>query len=88
MGFPVCWSGGRDKLKASHNFQDRPVISSFGLLSPAKGIEYGIEAIAKIAADFANVIYLILGENTSGCPAVVWGKLSAQSDEFGGTTRG
>ncbi|MDR3560949.1 MAG: glycosyltransferase family 4 protein [Negativicutes bacterium] len=61
-GVPSLLVGGREKLKAAHDLKDKYVISSFGLLSPAKGIEYGIEAVAKVAADFANVVYLILGK--------------------------
>jgi polysaccharide biosynthesis protein PslF len=61
-GVPSLLVGGREKLKAAHGLKDKQVISSFGLLSPAKGIEYGIEAVAKVAADFAEVVYLILGK--------------------------
>ncbi|MDR3590309.1 MAG: glycosyltransferase family 4 protein [Negativicutes bacterium] len=65
-GVPSLLVGGRKKLKAGHGLQDKQVISSFGLLSPAKGIEYGIEAVAKVAADFSNVVYLILGKTHPG----------------------
>ena len=61
-GVPSLLVGGREKLKAGHGLKDKQVISSFGLLSPAKGIEYGIEAVAKVAVDFENVVYLILGK--------------------------
>jgi polysaccharide biosynthesis protein PslF len=61
-GVPSLLVGAREKLKAAHGLKDKQVISSFGLLSPAKGIEYGIEAVAKVVADFANVVYLILGK--------------------------
>lgn len=39
----------------------RPVILTFGLISPNKGIEYGIEALAKVAAKHPDVVYIILG---------------------------
>ena len=61
-GVPSIQVGTRKNLKASHGLKDKQVISSFGLLSPDKGIEYGIEAIAKVAADFADVVYLVLGK--------------------------
>lgn len=61
-GVPSLLVGAREKLKVAHGLKDKHVISSFGLLSPAKGIEYGIEAVAKVVADFANVVYLILGK--------------------------
>jgi len=61
-GVPSMLVGAREILKASHGLKEKQVISSFGLLSPAKGIEYGIEAIAKVAADFSDVVYLVLGK--------------------------
>lgn len=61
-GVPSMLVGAREKLKAGHGFQNKQIVSSFGLLSPAKGIEYGIRAIAQVAADFPNVIYLVLGK--------------------------
>jgi len=61
-GVPSIPVGTRKNLKASYGFLDKQIISSFGLLSPDKGIEYGIEAVAKVAADFANLIYLVLGK--------------------------
>ena len=61
-GVPSLLVGAREKLKNAHGLQDKQVISSFGLLSPAKGIEYGIEAVAKVVADYANAVYLILGK--------------------------
>jgi glycosyltransferase involved in cell wall biosynthesis len=61
-GVPSMLVGAREVLKAGHDLKDKQVVSSFGLLSPAKGIEYGIEAIAKVAADFSDVLYLVLGK--------------------------
>ncbi|WP_196603559.1 glycosyltransferase family 4 protein [Pectinatus haikarae] len=51
-----------DELKTAFGFKNRYIISTFGLLSPGKGLEYGIEAIAKIAPKYPNVLYLILGQ--------------------------
>lgn len=39
----------------------RPMLLTFGLLSPGKGIEYGIRAIPEIASRHPDVVYLILG---------------------------
>ena len=61
-GVPSMLVGAREKLKAGQGLKDKQVVSSFGLLSPAKGIEYGIEAIAKVAAEFTDVVYLVLGK--------------------------
>jgi glycosyltransferase involved in cell wall biosynthesis len=61
-GVPSIQVGTRKQLKAKYGVKDKLVISSFGLLSPDKGIEYGIEAVAKVAVNFANVVYLVLGK--------------------------
>lgn len=57
----------RTSLKKKRGFENRQVISTFGLLSPGKGLEYGIEAI-RLALDESdkktypnNILYLILG---------------------------
>jgi polysaccharide biosynthesis protein PslF len=77
-GVPNLLVGAREKLKVAHDLKGKQVISSFGLLSPAKGIEYGIEAVAKVAADFADVVYLILGK-THPCVKQEMGESYRQS---------
>lgn len=39
----------------------RPVILTFGLLSPGKGIEYGISALPEIVREHPGVVYIVLG---------------------------
>ncbi len=39
----------------------RPVLLTFGLLSPGKGIEYAIQALPEIVARHPKVVYIILG---------------------------
>jgi len=39
----------------------RPVLLSFGLLSPNKGLEYAIDAVAEVAKSRADVVYFIVG---------------------------
>lgn len=39
----------------------RPMMLTFGLLSPGKGIEYGIEALPEILAHHPDLVYVILG---------------------------
>ncbi|MCH3963179.1 MAG: glycosyltransferase family 4 protein [Clostridium sp.] len=51
-----------DCLKKTLGYQNRSIISTFGLLSPGKGIEYAIDAIGKVSAEHPEVLYLILGK--------------------------
>jgi glycosyltransferase involved in cell wall biosynthesis len=47
--------------KRAWGFEDRFVISTFGLLSRGKGLEMAIDAMAEVARELPNVLYLILG---------------------------
>ncbi len=48
--------------KRSLGLQDRVVLSTFGLLSRAKGIEYVIEALPQMLREHPEILYLIIGE--------------------------
>lgn len=61
-GVPYRILESREKLKEKHGLRGRTVITTFGLISPGKGLEYGIEAVAKVAKEHQDVIYLILGQ--------------------------
>ncbi|MEN6325365.1 MAG: glycosyltransferase family 4 protein [Syntrophomonas sp.] len=61
-GVPCLPIKKREQLKIEHDLMGRHVISSFGLLSPAKGLEYGIKAVAQAVPEFGNLVYLILGK--------------------------
>ncbi|MGQ9558189.1 MAG: glycosyltransferase family 4 protein [Desulfurispora sp.] len=61
-GVPVMAVEPREVLKEKHGLIGRQVISTFGLLSPGKGIEYAISAIAQVVEKHPDVIYLILGQ--------------------------
>jgi glycosyltransferase involved in cell wall biosynthesis len=61
-GVPSLQVDSREKLKTASGLKNKQVISSFGLLSPAKGLEYGIEAVSKVVAECENIVYLILGK--------------------------
>jgi glycosyltransferase involved in cell wall biosynthesis len=65
-GVPYRILEPRDRLKEKHGLSGRTVISTFGLLSPGKGLEYGIEAVAEVAKKYSDVIYLILGQTHPG----------------------
>lgn len=54
-------AANRAALKTKFNLQNKKILTTFGLLSPNKGIELGIKAMVKIAAEFPDAIYVILG---------------------------
>lgn len=61
-GVPDYTIPNRDALKAEEGLAGRFVVSTFGLLSPGKGLEYGIQAIARVAEKHPEVCYLVLGQ--------------------------
>jgi len=61
-GVPCMHVSSREKFKAQSGLEGRSVISTFGLLGPEKGLEYGVEAIAKVVKNGKDVLYYILGQ--------------------------
>ncbi|HBQ46700.1 MAG TPA: glycosyl transferase family 1, partial [Ruminococcaceae bacterium] len=61
-GVPNLDVPGRDRLKRENGLEGRFIVSTFGLLGPGKGLEYGIEATARVAKKHPEVLYLILGQ--------------------------
>jgi glycosyltransferase involved in cell wall biosynthesis len=51
-----------DELKRNYDLANRQVLTTFGLLSPNKGIEEGILAMKEISAAFPEAIYVVLGQ--------------------------
>lgn len=51
-----------DQAKARFGFGDRPVLLTYGLLSPGKGIEQAIQALPIIARRFESVLYVVAGQ--------------------------
>jgi len=49
-------------LKRKYNLENKLVLTTFGLLSPNKGIEKGIVAMKEISAGFPEAMYIILGQ--------------------------
>jgi len=41
--------------------ENNKVLLTFGLISPSKGLEYAIEAMAEVVKEFPDALYLILG---------------------------
>lgn len=61
-GVPDLNIPSRDELKKAMGMEDRTIVSTFGLISEGKGLEYGIEAIDLVAKRHKEVLYLILGQ--------------------------
>ena len=52
----------KDELKIKYSLQNKQVLTTFGLLSPNKGIEKGILAMKEISATFPDAMYVVLGQ--------------------------
>ncbi len=50
------------KYKEKLELEDRIVLSTFGLLSRGKGIEYIIKSLPEVIKKYPSVLYLVLGE--------------------------
>jgi len=61
-GIPTVPFNSGIKEKTALGFRDKIVLSSFGLISSAKGYEYVIEALPNVIKKFPNIVYLIIGE--------------------------
>ncbi|MBV8339220.1 MAG: glycosyltransferase family 4 protein, partial [Candidatus Eremiobacteraeota bacterium] len=61
-GVPDVPFQSTDAAKASFGIGQRTVISTFGLISRGKGLEYAIEAMRDVVKRHPEVLYLILGE--------------------------
>lgn len=51
-----------EDVKGLLGLKDRIVLSTFGLISRGKGIEYAIQALPSVIAEEPRVIYLVIGE--------------------------
>lgn len=49
------------QLRRDLTWHDRPVLLTFGLLSPNKGVEHAISALPQIVRDHPDVLYVIAG---------------------------
>ena len=61
-GVPYRILEPREKLKEKFGYKGLNVISTFGLVNPGKGLEYGIKAISQVVEEHSDIIYLILGQ--------------------------
>lgn len=51
----------KSRTKKALNLNGRIIISTFGMISKDKGIEYAIQALPSIVKKYPNVLYLVLG---------------------------
>ncbi|HUG04960.1 MAG TPA: glycosyltransferase [Candidatus Limnocylindria bacterium] len=61
-GMPAIEPRGRHRLKRQLGVDDRPIISTFGLVDPRKGLEYVVEAMPEIIARNPGALYLVVGQ--------------------------
>ncbi|RPJ74006.1 MAG: glycosyltransferase, partial [Alphaproteobacteria bacterium] len=60
-GVPDCPFNNCDKYKKMLNLKGSPLVLTFGLLSPNKGIESMLEALPDVVNQYPDLVYLILG---------------------------
>jgi glycosyltransferase involved in cell wall biosynthesis len=60
-GTPNFDQSRREQIRRDFNISDQTVLSTFGLISPGKGLEHAIEAVAANASKHSNLHYYILG---------------------------
>lgn len=60
-GIPQTAFEPSDKFKTELGFDGKTVLSTFGLLSSNKGIQYAIRSLPEVVKKFPNVIYLVIG---------------------------
>ncbi|NQX66734.1 glycosyltransferase [Paenibacillus alba] len=61
-GVPFVETASRDELKDRYGYRNRQILSTFGFLSPGKGIEYAIEAMSGVVAKHPEALYIIWGK--------------------------
>ncbi len=65
-GVPNVHRVNAETVKKQLGIEGRTILSSFGLLSRGKGIEYAIRAMPAIVEKFPDAMYLVLGETHPG----------------------
>ncbi len=61
-GIPDLPFGATEFFKRKKRLTGRIVLGNINLLSESKGIEYSLEAVAKIAKEIPEVLYLVIGQ--------------------------
>ena len=61
-GIPDVSFRPSEELKKKTGLEGKTVLSTFGLISSGKGIEYVIKAMPKLTEKYPNLVYLVIGE--------------------------
>jgi glycosyltransferase involved in cell wall biosynthesis len=61
-GIPDVAFGLNEESKKKLRLEERIIISTYGLLSRGKGVEYIIKALPALVKRYPNLLYLVLGE--------------------------
>ncbi|MHA1885662.1 MAG: glycosyltransferase, partial [Promethearchaeota archaeon] len=61
-GTPTVSFDDSIKEKTAMGFDEKIVLSSFGLINSGKGYEYVIESLTEVVKKYPNILYLIIGE--------------------------
>ncbi|MDP2910707.1 MAG: glycosyltransferase family 4 protein [bacterium] len=61
-GIPQVIYGSGKNYKKQLGLENKIILSTFGLISKNKGIEYAIRALPKVIKKFPNLVYLVIGE--------------------------
>lgn len=61
-GIPDLTFGATEHFKRKKRLTGRTILGNINLLSEAKGVEYSLEAVAKVVKEKPNVLYLIIGQ--------------------------
>lgn len=61
-GVPVFKTDSNENLKEKYRYENKQIISTFGLIGPGKGLSLGIKAIKEVSKLYPEALYLILGQ--------------------------
>ena len=61
-GIPTVTFENQEKEKKRLGFENKTIISSFGMMSPGKGYEKVITSLPEVVKKYPNLLYIIVGE--------------------------
>ena len=82
-GTPKIKIGNPEKYKKIIGFENKKIISNFGLITPKKGLEYFIWAMPSIVKKYPNAVALILGQPHPNRPKEYYDFLKEEAKKTG-----